>query len=123
MVNPSKMLGIFIIFCYFINYSHSNGYPKHIQDCINLMIEHRLIVENHVENSNLLSSNYANFNFPIPEAMLAELKEVTLNEPLKTYIDNYSLKKLSCGAQEVPLAFCLRQQVEGTNSSSSSNNV
>uniref|UniRef100_A0A2S2NZH7 Uncharacterized protein n=1 Tax=Schizaphis graminum TaxID=13262 RepID=A0A2S2NZH7_SCHGA len=123
MVNPSKMLGIFIIFCYFIHYSHSDEYPKPVQDCINLMIEHKLIVETPIANSSMLSSIYVNWNFPIPESMLAELKAKILIEPLKTYIDNYSPKKLSGGAQEVPLAFCLRQEEKKNDSSCSSSSI
>uniref|UniRef100_A0A2S2PGI9 Uncharacterized protein n=1 Tax=Schizaphis graminum TaxID=13262 RepID=A0A2S2PGI9_SCHGA len=107
MANPSKMLEIFIIFCYFIHYSHSGIiYSAPVQDCINLMVRYELIKETILYNSTLIESIYENLNFPISEIMLTTLKRMKLDEPLNTYIKNYSIKNPS---QEDPLAFCQRQ--------------
>uniref|UniRef100_A0A2S2P2J3 Uncharacterized protein n=1 Tax=Schizaphis graminum TaxID=13262 RepID=A0A2S2P2J3_SCHGA len=105
MVNPSKMLSIFIIFCYFIH----NSYPTTVQECINIMKQHGLILD----NTDQLGPVYKNVDTETLIASIGALNITSMRrdlpEPLKTYVNDFSNNNARNGTQELPVAFCARQ--------------
>ncbi|XP_060850105.1 uncharacterized protein LOC132929065 [Rhopalosiphum padi] len=107
MVNPSKMLGIFIVFYYFIRVDNVHtDYSEVVQNCINLMLHYDILF---VEKNEFFSEKMITTYYQLEDTkLIPKLKDFVnseLDEPLLTYVKNFVIE----GSREPALSFCERQ--------------